>query len=162
LHFDTWYQEYLPSLFELGSSEPNAKGVPMTRLMGVVTVAALLVQANGVPAEESAEGYVYEPKDGKSFSVTHKDIVRFTGPAPGSTGIKTTATIKEGPAKLVERKTFSVRNGKVVAIGGRAMEFDVIPVPGKTGTVRVTVTTTAPGKQAVTKEYEFEVISTAM
>ena len=105
------------------------------------------------------EGSVYVPQDGKSFEITDKDVVRFTCPAEGSTGYKTTVKVTEGEAKVMEgRPVYMVVKGKPITTGGGAPEFDVKPTAGKTGKVKVTVTKTPPGdgKPEVT-EYEFEV-----
>ncbi len=126
----------------------------------LLSLSALLIGTMAM-AEEKAEvkGNVYMPKDGKSFEITDKDVVRFEGPPPGSTGIRTTVKVTEGKATVIERAHFSVVDGKVIRIGGGALEFDVKPAKGSKGTVKVTVTKLPPGDSAKpeAKEYEFEV-----
>jgi hypothetical protein len=133
----------------------------MSRCLQLVAFGVLTVVVAGgvVRAEEKAkvEGKIFEPQDGTAFDITEKDIVRFTGPAPGSTGIKTTVKVTEGKAKVMEWAVYKVVKGKPLTIGGGALEFDVKPEPGMTGTVKVTVTTTPPGGNVMTKDYEFVV-----
>ena len=99
------------------------------------------------------------PREGKSFDITDKDVVRFEGPAPGSTGYRTSVKVTEGQATVIERAHFAVVDGKVIRIGGGALEFDVKPAQGTKGKVKVTVTKLPPGDSAKAdiKEYEFEV-----
>lgn len=130
----------------------------MYAMRGLVAVGVLAAGlAVAVGADEADGGAVYVPRDGKSFTITARDVVRFTGPAPGSTGIQTAVTVTAGAATVTQRKVFVVTNGQPLKIGGGSLEFDVRPAAGKTGTVKVKVTTTPPGKPATEKEYEFEV-----
>ncbi len=127
----------------------------MTRLLSTIILAAAATAAAG----DAPEGRVFLPRDGESFAVTAKDVVRFTGPAPGSTGYTTKVEVTEGAATVTERAVYGVVAGKVVTIGGGGREFDVRPAAGKTGRVKVTVTRTPPGvgAKADVKSYEFEV-----
>jgi hypothetical protein len=106
-----------------------------------------------------AAGNVYLPKDEKEFKIKADDIVRFTGPSPGSTGIKTEVKVTMGKAKVTERTVYSVKGGMVdMAPGSGPLEFDVVPMPGDLGKITVSVTVTPPGGKAEVKEYKFEVV----
>lgn len=105
--------------------------------------------------EEKLEARVYEPRDGKSFEITVKDVVRFKGPAPGSTGIETVVKVVEGDAAITQRAVYLVKDGQPLTIGGGAQEFDV--KPGNKGKVKIKVTTKLPGGKTEEKDFEFEV-----
>lgn len=105
--------------------------------------------------DDKIEAKVYEPSDGKSFEITVKDIVRFKGPAPGSTGIETIVKVVEGDATVAQRGVYVVKSGQPLTIGGGALEFDV--KPGSKGKVKVKVTTKLPGGKTEEKDFEFEV-----
>jgi hypothetical protein len=106
-----------------------------------------------------AAGNVYLPKDQKEFKIKEDDIVRFTGPSPGSTGIKTEVKVTMGKATVTERTVYAVKDGMVVRPPGSGpLEFDVVPMPGNVGMITVAVTVTPPGGKAEVKEYKFEVV----
>jgi hypothetical protein len=101
---------------------------------------------------------VYTPRDGKSFAITDKDVVRFEGPSLSSVGSKTTVMVTAGYATVTERAYYSVNDG-VVRSGSGSLEYDVHPAPGKKGRITVRVTKLPPGDSAKpeVKEFEFEV-----
>jgi hypothetical protein len=133
----------------------------MKRSICVVAVAswAILVASPMARADEKkedrAEARVYEPRDGKSFEITAKDVVRFKGPAPGSTGIETVVKVVEGEAGITQKSVYVVKDGQPLTIGGGAQEFDV--KPNNKGKVKVKVTTKLPGGKTEEKDFEFEV-----
>jgi hypothetical protein len=132
----------------------------MKRSICVVAVTSLAILMAGPAAradekkEDKVEAKVYEPGDGRSFEITLKDIVRFKGPAPGSTGIETVVKVVEGDAAVTQRSVYVVKNGQPLTIGGGAKEFDV--KPENKGKIKVKVTTKLPGGKTEEREFEFE------
>lgn len=103
----------------------------------------------------AAESTIFLPQDGKTFSITQNDVVRIITPG-SSTGYKTEVKI-EGEAKDMISHTLNVKDGNTVP-GSDHTQVDVVPNKGKTGVVKVWVTTTPPGgAKGETKEYVFEV-----
>ena len=134
------------------------KEVMKTMLMIAALAVPALSLAVPAKAQENAMGRVFRPADGTSFEISSKDVVRFDGPSPGSTGYKTTVKVTAGEATVTERATFEVKDGKVLTIGGGALEFDVRPKPNFKGTIKVTVSSTPPGKKKpMEKKFEFDV-----
>ena len=91
-----------------------------TKYVFAVALIALVGGRGGGRRKGQGGGKVYVPRTGSRSRSPKRTPSGSSGPAPGSTGYKTTVEVTQGAAKVAERFVFAVENGQILMIGGGA------------------------------------------